>query len=69
MLFVCFLLTPYTLFSFSAWFPLPSPRAWVIDQWTTPGIVKEAAMTLSTLVLLICRGPSSVSSSGATATI
>ncbi|KAM0754313.1 hypothetical protein T439DRAFT_323166 [Meredithblackwellia eburnea MCA 4105] len=49
---------------FTSWFPLPNPQSWIRDQWTTPGGTYQKGFSLSTLVLLICRGPSSVTTRG-----
>ncbi|KAK4705407.1 hypothetical protein P7C70_g799, partial [Phenoliferia sp. Uapishka_3] len=41
-------------------FPLPTPQSFVADQWTTPGSKFQGTFTMSTLVLLICRGPGAI---------
>ncbi|KAK4700395.1 hypothetical protein P7C70_g5853, partial [Phenoliferia sp. Uapishka_3] len=38
-------------------FPLPTPQSFVADEWTTPGSSLQPNFFMSTLALLICRGP------------
>ncbi|KAL8278529.1 hypothetical protein RQP46_009021 [Phenoliferia psychrophenolica] len=49
---------------FTNQFPLPTPQSFVADQWTTPGSSLQSGFTLSTLVLLVCRGPGKILARG-----